>query len=185
MFSANDKIYILNLARQAIVNYFASAQFLKINANEVPGSLRAKQSCFVTLNIAGELRGCIGHTEPIQPLYKDIIENATGAAFADPRFSPLLEDEFQHMEIEVSILTLPQELKFSGPKDLLNKLRPGIDGVMIKRGRRGATYLPQIWQELSDKKEFLSSLCLKAGLLADDWQKSELEVFVYQAEVIK
>lgn len=158
---------------------------MKIKEDDVPGNLRAKLSCFVTLTINGNLRGCIGHTESTQPLYKDIVENAVGAAFQDFRFSSLTKDEFEDVAIEVSVLTTPQKLDFNGPDDLLNKLRPNIDGVIIKLGRRGATYLPQVWEQLPDKKEFLSSLCQKAGLLPDDWQRPELKVSVYQVDVIK
>lgn len=184
MLSPVDKKYILDLARRAIAYYFETEKILEIGVKSAPENLHVQQSCFVTLTINGQLRGCIGHTEPIQPLYQDIIENAVSSAFEDQRFLPLTDEEFKKTEIEISILTVPVELNFVGPTDLLNKLHPDIDGVIIHRGQRGATYLPQVWEDLSDKKEFLSSLCQKAGLSADDWQNSGLKVSVYQAEVI-
>jgi len=91
----------------------------------------------------------------------------------------------KNLKLEVCVLTVPLKLNFFYSQDLLNKLRPKIDGVIIRRGHYGATYLPQVWEDLKNKEEFLSSLCQKAGLPAEDWQKSGLEVMTYQAEVIK
>ncbi len=185
MYTAQEKQFILGLARRAIEQYLAKGTMLKVGESEVLENLRDEQSCFVTLELEKELRGCIGHVEPIQPLYLDIIENAVGAAFEDPRFLPLTREEYQRTEIEVSVLTVPRELIFSSSEDLLNKLRPGQDGVIIRRAERGATYLPQVWEKISDKERFLSELCLKADLLADDWRKRGLRVWTYQAEIIK
>jgi len=185
MFFVVEKEFVLKLARQSIANYFENKNLLEIEDEQIPDLLRQTLSCFVTLTKKGQLCGCIGHLEATQALYLDIIENAVGAAFRDPRFNPLVESEFLEIKIEISILTPVTPLVFKDAEDLLNKLRPNIDGVIFRRGRKGATYLPQVWEELADKKEFLSSLCLKAGLAKDDWEKSGLEVSVYQVEVIK
>lgn len=185
MYTDEEKQFILNLARRAIEQYLAQGTMLKVEKSEAPENLRDEQSCFVTLELDQELRGCIGHVEPIQPLYLDIIENAVGAAFEDPRFSPLTIEEYKRAELEVSVLTVPQELFFSSPEDLVNKLRPGQDGVIIRRAERGATYLPQVWEKIPDKERFLSELCLKADLSADDWRKHGFRVWIYQVEIIK
>lgn len=146
-------------------------------------ALKQKRGTFVTLKKNGELRGCIGHIEPAQEVYKDVIDNALAAAFEDTRFLPLEPDELPEIEIEISILTEPRELKYSSAEDLLAKLTPLRDGVIVRKGDRGATYLPQVWKDLSNKEEFLSSLCRKAGLSMDEWRSGEVKVFTYQAEV--
>lgn len=146
--------------------------------------LKEKRGTFVTLHTKdGQLRGCIGHIEPVQEIYKDVIENALAAAFDDSRFLPLKKEEMGDIEIEISVLTNPEPLNYTSADDLLNKLQPLRDGVIIEKGRFGATYLPQVWEDLSDKAEFLSSLCLKAGLPADEWRSGQLKVLTYQAEV--
>lgn len=194
MFSVEEKKYILDLARRSIAYRFSPGGDFQINEAELPSeALKEKRSCFVTLTLNGHLRGCIGHVEAVEPLYLDIIENAAAAAFDDPRFDMLTGEEFKNIEIEVSVLTPPVPLKFSTPEELLGKLRPGIDGVILREGRqtpygppwkggRGATYLPQVWENLKDKEEFMSSLSEKAGLEPQDWKKKGAEVFVYQVD---
>ncbi len=186
MFNESEAKYILDLARRSIEFYFKNQELLVVNETEVPvGRLKEKLACFVTLTIGGELRGCIGRTEATQFLYLDVIENAALAAFNDPRFAPLSEEELEKVKIEVSVLSVAQPVDFTNTEELLKKLRPGIDGVVIKRGSQWATYLPQVWEELPVKEKFLNSLCEKAGLPLDDWQKAGIEVLVYQVEVIE
>lgn len=185
MFTAQDKEFILNLVRRSIEKNLESGLELTVDYSTVPERLKENISCFVTLTIEDQLRGCVGHIQATQSLYLDVIENAIAAAFKDNRFAPLIADEFSKIKIEVSVLTKPMPLKFSSPDDLLKKLQPNIDGVIIKKGRKSATYLPQVWEELPDKKEFLSSLCLKAGLNADEWTRTGLSALTYRVEVIK
>jgi len=118
-------------------------------------------------------------------LIEGIKENSINAAFKDPRFHPLTKEEFDRIEIEISILTPPQELSYTDADDLLKKLRPGIDGVIIKKGFYEATFLPQVWDQLSEKEEFLSHLCLKAGLSPDSWKKEKLHVSTYQVQAFE
>lgn len=186
MFSFIEKDYIKNLAWRSIDSYFKNQKLLVINDSEVPtNKLKENRACFVTLAIEGELRGCIGRAEATQPLYLDIIENAAMAGFGDSRFEPLSKEELGKIEIEVSILSVPQLVGFTSPEDLLRKIHPGIDGVIIKRDRKGATYLPQVWEEILGKEDFLDSLCEKAGLSAGDWKKTGIELWTYQVEVIE
>ena len=137
---------------------------------------------FVTLKIDGRLRGCIGSLTSNESILTGIRRNALNAAFRDPRFSPLKVDEFEHVDIEISILTEPRPLEYIDYSDLLAKLRVNIDGVIIRKGRAGATFLPQVWEQLPEPDIFLSHLCAKAGLPKDAWQNTKLEVSTYQVQ---
>lgn len=142
----------------------------------------APRGTFVTLTKHHQLRGCIGNLTPDKPIREGVRENALHAAFDDPRFPPLSKDEFKDIAIEISLLTEPQKLEFTDSADLLAKLRPGVDGLIIKKGPYSATFLPQVWDQLPDKAAFLSHLCAKAGLSADEWQRPGLEVRTYQVQ---
>ena len=137
---------------------------------------------FVTLKLGVHLRGCIGSLEGYAPLRKEVGRNALKAAFEDPRFSALGADELDRLHIEVSILTPPKNLNYNDPDDLVQKLRPGIDGVILKRGMAGATFLPQVWDQLAKPEDFLGRLCLKAGLSKKEWQTGSLEIQTYQVQ---
>jgi len=175
--------YLLKLAKTALEHYFTTGTKLIISESELPDAeLKEERGTFVTLSKHGELCGCIGHNEPILPVYLDVIDNALASAFHDPRFSPLDQKELSEINIEISVLTPPQKLDYNSSTDLLNKLKPLQDGVILKKGSYSATYLPQVWEDLKGKEEFLSSLCTKAGLASDEWRGGKLEVFIYQAE---
>jgi AmmeMemoRadiSam system protein A len=137
---------------------------------------------FVTLKIDGQLRGCIGSLTPVESLREGVRRNAVNAAFRDPRFAPLSAGELERVEIEVSILTDPQPLVFKDSDDLLTKLRANVDGVIIRKGTAGATFLPQVWEQLPRSEDFLSRLCMKAGLGEDAWKKPGLDVLTYQVQ---
>jgi AmmeMemoRadiSam system protein A len=144
-----------------------------------------KRGTFVTLTINGSLRGCIGHIIPQESLIDGVKVNAINAAFRDPRFRPLSKNEFEKIKVEISVLTSPKALSYSDANDLLTKLRPGIDGVIIKKGYHQATFLPQVWEQLPDKMSFLTHLCLKAGLDGDTWKNEKLDVSVYQVQAFE
>lgn len=137
---------------------------------------------FVTLKLGTNLRGCIGSLEGYTPLRKEVRRNALKAAFEDPRFSALGVDELERIHIEVSILTPPQNLNYDDADDLVQKLQPGIDGVILKKGMSGATFLPQVWDQLAKPEEFLDHLCLKAGLSKKKWRTGSLEIQTYQVQ---
>jgi len=141
-----------------------------------------QRGTFVTLTKHGQLRGCIGTISPVESIASGIRRNAVNAAFDDHRFSPLKKEEFSDVEIEVSILTDPQPLSYSDAEDLLKKLRPGIDGVILRSGPTGATFLPQVWDQLPRTEDFLGRLCLKAGLSADSWRSLHPEILTYQVQ---
>jgi len=186
MYSAEEKKIILQLAREAIKYYLDSNLELVKEEIDVPSvKLKQKQACFVTLTVNGELRGCVGHLEAIRPLYQDVMENAVGAAFRDDRFWPLSKEELEKIAIEVSVLSQPQVLEYKSIEELLARLKPVIDGVIIEKGEVGATYLPQVWEELRTPEVFLSSLCEKAGLAEAEWEKGTLKVSTYTVEIIE
>ncbi|MDD3238096.1 MAG: AmmeMemoRadiSam system protein B [Candidatus Gastranaerophilales bacterium] len=127
---------------------------------------------FVTLKTDGSLRGCIGSIIAHRPLIADLINNASAAAFQDPRFAPLTEDEFDNLDISISLLSAPMKIEFSGEQDLLQKIKPFEDGIIIKDGAHQAVYLPSVWEQLPEKVMFLNSLKQKAGLRPDYFSKT-------------
>jgi len=137
---------------------------------------------FVTLKKEGLLRGCIGSLAADSPLKDNVRQNALHAAFQDPRFPPVERSELPLIEIEVSVLTPPVELPYDSADDLCDRLRPGIDGVILRKGGASATFLPQVWNQLPRREDFLSHLCLKAGLGAQAWRKGDLLVETYQVQ---
>ncbi len=172
---------LLRLARSAIEN--ALVEDAGIERPKVSSSaLEEKRGCFVTLHKRGRLRGCIGTIEPVKTLVEGVEENALNAAFNDPRFPSLKKEELGHLEIEVSVLTVPRELKFKDADELKKKLKPGIHGVILSKGWRKATFLPQVWKQLPDVDIFLSHLCMKAGMEADCWRDKDVRVQTYEAE---
>ena len=172
---------LLQLARESIKAKLEGKE-IKI-PEKIKKQYSKKQACFVTLTILGELRGCIGSLLPRQELWKDIIENAINAAFNDPRFPQLTKAELSKVKIEISILTIPKKLEYKTPEDLLKKIKN--KGVIIKQGWNQATYLPQVWDELSQPEQFISSLCMKAGLSPNTWKQEKLQVQVYDVEKIE
>jgi hypothetical protein len=144
--------------------------------------LQARGGTFVTLKHQGRLRGCIGSLHASESLAEGVRRNAINAAFHDPRFPPFAPNELDQVAIEVSLLTEPRPLAFSDPEDLLRRLQPNVDGVIIRRGNASATFLPQVWEQLPEKEDFLGRLCLKAGLPRDAWKTGQLEVSTYQVQ---
>ncbi|MBF0232629.1 MAG: AmmeMemoRadiSam system protein A [Desulfamplus sp.] len=137
---------------------------------------------FVTIHINKKLRGCIGTLESVETVKEDIKQNAISAAFQDPRFPPLTSKEFNDIHLEISILSQPVTLEYSDSDDLLSKLQPGVHGLIISKGGARATFLPQVWQQLPDKSQFLSNLCRKAGLSEGEWKRGTLEVMIYTVQ---
>lgn len=177
---------LVKLARSTLMEKFGRplppAEAERLRAALSDAALQARCGTFVTLKHKGQLRGCIGNLSPSDSLAEGVRRNAVQAAFHDPRFAPLTEEELDQIEIEVSVLTEPRPLGFGDPQDLLRQLRPNVDGVIIRRGYASATFLPQVWEQLSKKEDFLGHLCLKAGLPRDAWRRGPLEVSTYQVQ---
>lgn len=144
--------------------------------------LKQQVGTFVTLKIDNRLRGCIGNLEPSGTIVESIRRNAVSSAFNDHRFSPLTADEFKDMYINISILSKPDRLEYLDGDDLVNRLRPGTDGVILSKGRASATFLPQVWEQLPDPGQFLEHLCLKAGLARSAWKQEHPEIFIYHVQ---
>ena len=180
--SAQEKEILLRLARQAMQAGVRQQPLPTFERLELTQRLREPGASFVTLTMNGNLRGCIGALEPYQPLVEDVREHAVAAALEDYRFPPVSEKELPQIRIEISRLTLPQVLSYSSADDLLARLHPGVDGVILRDGMRRATYLPQVWEKVPDPQEFLASLCQKMGAGPDSWRRRHLEVLVYQVE---
>ncbi|PLX28821.1 AmmeMemoRadiSam system protein A [Candidatus Parcubacteria bacterium] len=178
------KQYLLKLARNTIEHYLDTESQLEVDESDLKDDiLKEKQGVFVTLEKHGQLRGCMGYIDPVEAVYTAVIENALKASFGDPRFQPLARQELAEIKIEISVLSKSEKVSFDSPEQLLEKLEPMKHGVVIKKGPRSATYLPQVWEELSQKEEFLSSLCKKAGLSPLEWKDGHVDVFVYTVEV--
>lgn len=180
--TSEEKQILLRLARSAIERAVRGEEPPAIKMNELTPPLRETAASFVTLTIQGDLRGCIGALEPSQPLIEDVREHAAAAALDDPRFMPVRPEELERIEIEVSRLTVPNALEYADAADLLSRLRPGVDGVILRDGMRRATFLPQVWEKLPDKAAFLDQLCAKMGVAPDSWRHRHLDVLTYQVE---
>jgi hypothetical protein len=168
------------LARNAIASEFDEV------VTDLPrsGWLNEPGAVFVTLTQHGELRGCIGSLEAQRALIDDLQANARAAAFKDPRFPPLSREEFASTRVEVSLLSPAQPMRFSSEADALAQLRPGIDGVILEHGWHRATFLPQVWEQLPEPRQFMANLKRKAGLGADFWA-DDLRLSRYQVEKFK
>ncbi len=173
---------LLKIARQALEKAVMGEPLPKINLPLLPPTLQEDGASFVTLTINGRLRGCIGTLEAYQPLAKDVQEHAVAAALQDPRFPMVRPVELPKIQIEISVLSPRVPLQFDDPKDLLEKIRPNVDGVVLQDGLRKATFLPQVWEKLPDPELFLSHLCRKMGSSADLWRKKPLDVYIYQVQ---
>lgn len=177
-----EKQTLLQIAREAIENAVKGRKPTPLDLRSFPQPLRENGASFVTLTIRNNLRGCIGALEAYQPLAEDVREHAVSAAMEDPRFPPVNEAELSRIHIEVSRLTPPHELEYSDSDDLLKRLRPHIDGVILKHSYRKATFLPQVWEKIPDPVEFLEQLCYKMGERGNLWRDTKLQVFTYQVE---
>jgi len=173
---------LLQLARQALEYGVKGEKLPELDLKELSSPLREKGATFVTLTVAGQLRGCIGALEAYQPLAQDVREHAVAAALQDPRFPPVTPAELSGIRIEVSRLTEPVELEYSSAEDLLLKLRPHVDGVILRDGFRRATFLPQVWEKIPDPAQFLENLCWKMGEDPDAWCRKHFTVQIYQVE---
>lgn len=170
-----DKKYLLKLARNSIEYYLKNKKYLE-QEEELNEVLKLPLATFITLKKEGNLRGCMGHLEPIQELHKDVVENSVAAASFDSRFPEVTIDELDDIEIEISILTPKKPIHFSKKEELFEKLNRG-PGVVLSKNGYSATFLPQVWETLPDTKEFLEELSLKAGLDKNGWINANFETY--------
>jgi len=180
--TSDEKDILLSLAREALEIGVKGEALPSLELGSLPPRLQKLGASFVTLTINGNLRGCIGALEPYQPLAEDVREHAVAAALSDFRFPPVRPEELPDIHIEVSRLTTPEPLIYASPEDLLTRLRPGTDGVLLRDGSRRATFLPQVWEKVPDPAEFLDHLCQKMGVKSGLWRERQLQVSIYQVE---
>lgn len=170
-----QKQLLLNLARQSLL--------AAVTGTTVPvppstdSMLETTCGCFVTLTKNGNLRGCIGYIEAIKPLINAIIDNARNAALHDPRFPAVTPEEIEQIIIELSVLSKPEQLHYKNSDELLTKIIPGEQGVILKKGPLQSTYLPQVWEQLPEKIPFLESLSRKGGMQHDGWKTADVRVY--------
>lgn len=180
----NEKL-LLEIARTAIKSKFDNnTKIQKTELLEKFPFLDEQRACFVTLTLEGKLRGCIGSLQAHRSLMDDLIYNSIAASFSDPRFSPLTLEEFQRIKIEISLLTKPEILKYDSFQDLEKKLIPNKHGVILELDGKRATFLPQVWEQLTTFNEFMVHLCKKAGLQPNNLSGLP-KIQVYEAIKIK
>jgi len=175
-----EKQTLLRLARQGL-EAAARKQTAPAPAAETLTPALERPGCsFVTLTEQGELRGCTGGLVAEEPLWRDVQHRAGQAALHDYRFIPVQPDELALIDIEVSVLTEPAPLDYASADDLLRRLRPGVDGVVLRQGGQRATFLPQVWETVPEPEQFLSLLCEKLGAAPNAWRRAHLDVETYQ-----
>ncbi len=168
-FDDTDRSRLSDIARESIKHGLEHGKALAVRVDEWPQSLRSLGASFVTLKKRQTLRGCIGNLEASRPLVEDVAENAYAAAFRDPRFPALTEKEFDQLEIGISVLSRPETMTFHTQEDLIDQLRPGVDGLILTDGIRRGTFLPSVWENIPDRRNFIEQLKRKVGLDAEYW----------------
>lgn len=177
-----DKTIIVNIARQTLQDAFNCKQTIDtLKLKEDYPFLKEDGASFVTLTQKGKLRGCIGSLVAHSPLLEDIMSNAYNAAFKDPRFPKLTQEELPLTDIEVSILSVPQKIEYEDFLDLQTKITPMKDGIILQLGSNQATFLPQVWEELPEFESFFTHLFAKANLSLESF-KYHPTIYKYQVE---
>lgn len=184
MYTTDEQTTLLKQARDSILYGLNNQELIKVKESNVLSNLIENRACFVTLHLNDNLRGCIGSLNATRPLIDDVNSNAYAAAFEDPRFPKLTHDEFQKIIIDISILSIPDEISFSDENNLISQLRIGIDGLIFEFKHYRSTYLPSVWSSLPTPELFLRSLKEKAGLNANFWS-DDVKCYRYTAKLIK
>ncbi|HEC13492.1 MAG TPA: AmmeMemoRadiSam system protein A [Acidiferrobacteraceae bacterium] len=172
MFNNAQHTALTELAHKSITHGVRHGGPIKVELDRYDPALRVQGACFVTLHKQDQLRGCIGSLQTKRALVEDVAQNAYAAAFQDPRFSPMQENELEDLSVHISVLSQPESLNFSTEDELLKKIRPGVDGLILINGGHRGTFLPSVWDALPQPKAFLRQLKLKAGLAEDYWSDS-------------
>ncbi len=179
-----SKELLIAIARNSIEQHFKTQKSVdKAFWLDKDANLALQGACFVTLTLHHELRGCIGSIVPHRSLLDDLYANAHAAAFNDPRFPPLTQDEYEQVDVEVSLLTSPKKQEYGSIEELKAFINPK-HGVILKQGYAQATFLPQVWEQLPLFEDFFAHLCNKAGL-SIDCLKEHPEIYLYEVEIYK
>jgi len=170
--SQEGKDFLLEVARESIESFLKDGSKKNIKTNDA--QLNALAAVFVTLKKNNNLRGCIGTTVACEPLYKAVAQMAVSAAIEDSRFNEVSLEELNDIKIEISVLSPLTRVEGA------EKIRQNVDGVMVKKGNRSGLFLPQVWQQLPSKEEFLGELCYqKAGIESDAWKDEKTELYTF------
>jgi hypothetical protein len=180
---ADEAELLLDIADAVIVAGLRGHVPLAPDPADLPAPLRAEVASFVTLTVLGELNGCIGSIEGFEPLGVSVARHAWAAAFSDPRLPALRLSDYEHLAIDVSILSPLAEIPVGSHHELLAELRPGVDGLLIETGRQRAVFLPVVWEALPRPDEFLDHLYVKAGLVPGSWP-DHMKAFRFTTEKI-
>lgn len=176
-----ERRQLLDAAHNALEHVVRTGRPPEVAVESFPMPLRALRKTFVTLEIDGALRGCIGTIQPVNPLVRDVVQNTYKSAMQDPRFGPLTADELPKVTVTVSILSHDRPMEIADEADLLRQIRPGTDGLIIRDRGRSALFLPKVWEVLPEKRDFLRHLKAKAGL-DPDVETGTLQAFRFTAE---
>jgi AmmeMemoRadiSam system protein A len=187
IYTPEEQTLLLAIARHTLEAITANETPPLPEFDDLPPALTAERACFVTMRRRedGTLRGCTGTLVARRPLVREVIQMTIQTARHDPRFYPVEAHEIAGLHLEISVLTPPEPLDFDGPDDLLNRLRPSIDGVTLQLDTRRATFLPQVWNTYPDPTMFLSLLSEKMGRGPAAWRDPNIEVEIYEAVIIE
>lgn len=169
----------LQVARESILHGLKHGSALKIVTKDYTKNLQRQLASFVTLHKQEQLRGCIGALEASQPLINDVAEHAFAAAFQDPRFPALSQNEYDLITLDISVLGQPEPMSFENEQDLLNQIRSGVDGLILEYGYNRGTFLPSVWEQLPNVNEFFQHLKVKAGL-EKNWWSDDVKISRYE-----
>jgi AmmeMemoRadiSam system protein A len=183
-YNHQEKDILLTIAKKSILHGLENGQPLPVELTQYSEVLRQIRAVFVTLELKGHLRGCIGTLQALEPLVQAVAHYAFEAAFKDPRFPAVTAEEAEDLDIALSVLSPAESIFFESEQDLIGQLRPNIDGlILIEKGYSG-TFLPSVWSQLNNPKEFLDHLKMKAGLPHHYWSDT-IQIKRYTTEMIK
>ncbi len=175
---------LLDLAKLSLEHGLGEGRAVRVAAAEMPAELAADGASFITLERAGDLRGCIGSAQAWRALATDVAENAYRAGFEDPRFAPVTKDELVGLDLSVSVLSPPARFDVASEAELIASLNSGVDGLILREGERSGLFLPQVWEKLPAPEDFVHRLKLKAGFAPDHWSEA-MEVWRFASASIQ
>lgn len=165
-----------------VIETYLNNQSPKVNPGDVSPKLQSKGACFVSIYVDNDLRGCIGTWRSFEPLYKNIIRNSIDAVTNDNRFIQIKPSDLPELKVEVSVLSPPKLYRPKNKEELLIYLEKNKPGLVLENSSRRALFLPQVWDSLPDPEQFLSQLCLKAGLFENSWQESGMKFWIFKTK---
>ena len=185
MISDRSGQYLVELAKETILHFLKTGEKIE-HPEDYPIELDEKLGVFVTLNKNNALRGCIGYAEPIETAINATIDVAIAAAFNDPRFPQVSEEEFEKLDFEVTVLSRPELIEIAHPDQYFDEIEIGRDGLIIQKGYSRGLLLPQVAVENAlDVETFLEHTCMKAGISADSWMDESCDVYKFQGQIFK